>query len=996
MKSPLTFQSIILTLEKFWAERGCLIWQPHHTEVGAGTMNPGTVLRVLGPEPWNIAYVEPSIRPDDGRYGDNPNRLQQHYQYQVILKPDPGNPQELYLQSLEALGIDPREHDIRFVEDNWESPALGAWGLGWEVWLDGQEITQFTYFQQSGGFPLDPVAVELTYGLERIAIALQKINNFRDIQWAPGIKYGDVNLLNEREQSTYYFEVADVERLRALYDSYNAEAEACLARGLVMPAHDYILKMSHTFNVLDARGAIGVTERQAAFGRMRGLARKVSEAYLKQRQEQEYPLLEETADGGRQTADAQVGSDSAVSGQRSAVAATLLLEIGTEELPSADVDSAHKQLAELGAKLLDEARLTHGDVRVFSTPRRLALLVAEVAERQPDRELVVKGPPAGRAFDAQGLPTPAAEGFARKNGVEVSALERRTMDGGEYVVAVVSERGRSSFDVLTDMLPKLVAGLKFEKTMRWRAGDPTAFSRPVRWVVALLGDAVVPFAYGGLKSGRESRGLRPLGSKPIALASADAYLASMASARIEVDPEKRRGAILRQARKLAKEAGGVIADLDVLDEVVNLVERPTALLGSFAQESLVLPREALIAVMKKHQRYFPVQTKDGKLLPHFIAVRNGDTRHLDLVRDGNEQVIRARFADAAFFLREDSKLKLEDFLPRLRKLTFQAKLGSMLDKAGRIELLSAVLADRLGLSDADRVTTLRAAKLAKADLGSQMVVEMTSLQGIMGYEYAMASGETPEVALAIREQYGLPESRPGIVVALADRLDSLTGLFAAGLAPTGSADPFGLRRAALSVNQILIEHKLGFDLRAAVQAAADLLPATAPGGAGVIAEVLAFLAGRLRGQFLEMGYRYDLVDAVLAERGNNPAAAAAALKDLDGWVKREEWPMLLAAYARCARILRGAEGAASAVDSARLSDPAEGALAEATAAFKPAVSFAAFAQALSPAVPAINTFFDKVMVMDQDPAVRANRLALLGRVATLASGLADLSKVEGF
>ena len=570
------------------------------------------------------------------------------------------------------------------------------------------------------------------------------------------------------------------------------------------------------------------------------------------------------------------------------------------------------------------------------------------------------------------------------------------MDGGEYVVAVVSERGKSSFDVLADLLPKLVAGLKFEKTMRWRAGDPTAFSRPVRWVVALLGDTVVPFAYGGLRSGRESRGLRPLGSKPIALASADAYLAAMASARIEVDPEKRRGAILRQARKLAKEAGGVIADLDVLDEVVNLVERPTALLGSFAQESLVLPREALIAVMKKHQRYFPVQTKDGQLLPHFIAVRNGDTRHLDLVRDGNEQVIRARFADAAFFLREDSKLKLEDFLPRLSKLTFQAKLGSMLDKAGRIELLAAVLADRLGLNDADRVTALRAAKLAKADLGSQMVVEMTSLQGIMGYEYAMASGETPEVALAIREQYGLPESRPGIVVALADRLDSLTGLFAAGLAPSGSADPFGLRRAALSVNQILMEHKLAFDLRAAVQAAADLLPATAPGGAGVIAEVLAFLAGRLRGQLLEMGYRYDLVDAVLAERGNDPAAAIAALKDLDGWVKREEWPALLAAYARCARILRGAEGAASEVDSARLSDPAEVALAEATAAFRPAASVAAFAETLSPAVPAINTFFDKVMVMDQDPAVRANRLALLGRVASLASGLADLSKVEGF
>ncbi|HRF50878.1 MAG TPA: glycine--tRNA ligase subunit alpha, partial [Anaerolineales bacterium] len=469
MKTPLTFQHIILTLEKFWGERGCLIWQPHHTEVGAGTMNPGTVLRVLGPEPWNIAYVEPSIRPDDGRYGDNPNRLQQHYQYQVILKPDPGNPQELYLQSLEALGINPREHDIRFVEDNWESPALGAWGLGWEVWLDGQEITQFTYFQQSGGFPLDPVAVELTYGLERIAIALQKINNFRDIQWAPGIKYGDVNLMNEREQSTYYFEVADVERLRGLYDSYNAEAEACLARGLVLPAHDYVLKMSHTFNVLDARGAIGVTERQAAFGRMRGLARKVSEAYLKQRQELEYPLLAE--DEGRGAKDE--GGTPAIS-QPSSFAdrpSSLLLEIGTEELPAADVDGAQAQLAELGAKLLDDARLAHGEVRVFSTPRRLALLVADVAERQPDRELVVKGPPVSRAFDAQGLPTPAAEGFAKKNGVAIERLERRSVDGGEYVVAVVSERGRAASEVLAELLPKMIAGLKFEKAMRWRAGD---------------------------------------------------------------------------------------------------------------------------------------------------------------------------------------------------------------------------------------------------------------------------------------------------------------------------------------------------------------------------------------------------------------------------------------------------------------------------------------------------------------------------------------------
>jgi len=277
-KQDFSFQSIIMTLQDFWAKEGCLIWQPYYTQVGAGTMNPATALRVLGPEPWNVAYVEPSIRPDDGRYGENPNRLQMHYQFQVILKPDPGNPQEIYLHSLEALGIDPRQHDIRFVEDNWESPALGAWGLGWEVWLDGQEITQFTYFQQAGGQVLEPVSVEITYGLERIAIALQRVSSFREIQWNQAFTDGDVNLQAEQEHSKYYFEIADVERLRQMYDLFEAEARACLEQGLVLPAHDYVLKCSHTFNVLDTRGAIGVTERQAFFGRMRELSRRVADA----------------------------------------------------------------------------------------------------------------------------------------------------------------------------------------------------------------------------------------------------------------------------------------------------------------------------------------------------------------------------------------------------------------------------------------------------------------------------------------------------------------------------------------------------------------------------------------------------------------------------------------------------------------------------------------------------------------------------------------------
>ncbi|MHB9034204.1 MAG: glycine--tRNA ligase subunit alpha, partial [Anaerolineae bacterium] len=284
------FQQVIMRLQTFWSDRGCLIWQPHNVQVGAGTYNPATVLRVLGPEPWNVAYVEPSVRPDDGRYGQNPNRWGQYFQYQVILKPDPGNPLELYLDSLRALGIDTSKHDVRFVEDNWESPALGAWGLGWEVWLDGQEISQYTYFQQAGGMALDPVSVEITYGLERIVMVLQGVHAFQDITYYDGLTYGDLLLQNEIDSCIYNFEVAGVENLHKMFDLCEAEAQAAIEHELVLPSHDYVLKCSHLFNVLDARGAIGVTERARYFVRMRDLARLVSQIYVKQRESLGFPL----------------------------------------------------------------------------------------------------------------------------------------------------------------------------------------------------------------------------------------------------------------------------------------------------------------------------------------------------------------------------------------------------------------------------------------------------------------------------------------------------------------------------------------------------------------------------------------------------------------------------------------------------------------------------------------------------------------------------------
>ncbi len=1006
MSEPLNFQSIMMTLLDFWAKEGCLIWQPYYSQVGAGTYNPATALRVLGPEPWRVVYVEPSIRPDDGRYGENPNRMQMHYQIQVILKPDPGNPQEMYLRSLEALGIDPRKHDIRFVEDNWESPALGAWGLGWEVWLDGQEITQFTYFQQAGGYQLDPVSVEITYGLERIAIALQRVNSFRDIQWSPDRTDGDVNLQAEQEHSKYYFEIADVERLRRMYELFEAEANACLEQKLVLPAHDYVLKCSHTFNVLDTRGAIGVTERQAYFARMRDLSRRVAEAYMEQRQRLEYPWLQQAI---RETA-----SNAKASGERPALPAAtapqpFLLEIGTEELPAGDLDSALAQLGSRLPSLLDELRLAYGSLQVLGTPRRLVVYVEDLAARQTDLEEVVKGPPASRAFGPDGAPTPAAIGFARSKGLRVSDLQVREIEGGKYVTAVVRQEGKPALEVLAQALPGLIASLKFEKSMRWNSSN-AAFSRPVRWLLALLGEQVVPIQYAGLVSGNITRGLRFAPAEELPVSDAAAYFRAMHEQGVILDPGERKQRIWEHVQALAAEVGGQVAeDVDLLAEVTNLVEAPAALRGAFDPAHLALPREVLISVMKKHQRYFPVQT-DGKLLPYFIIVANkpsksaGDCQGADTIIEGNEHVIRARFADAAYFVREDRKRPLEAYLPRLSTLTFQYKLGSMLEKSQRVEKLVKDLAPLLSLDESGLATARRAAALCKADLATQMVVEMTSLQGVMGYYYALASGETPEVAQAIMEHYlprytgdALPTTKAGLAVGLADRLDTLTGLFAAGLAPSGNKDPFAQRRTALGLVQNLISSELELDLRQAVAMAAAHQPIAISDENR--AAVLTFIIERLRNLLLEQGYRYDVVDAVVAEQGYTPARAARAAAELSQWVGRPDWNTILPAYARCVRITRSV-GEKFDVLPESFVEPAEKtlytALQTAESASRRPGSVDDFLNAFLPMIPAINKFFDDVLVMAEDELLRRNRLGLVQRIAALANGAADLSRLEGF
>lgn len=998
MNQGLDFQSIIFKLQTYWASQGCLIWQPYYSQVGAGTMNPATFLRVLGPEPWRVAYEEPSVRPDDGRYGVNPNRLQQHYQFQVILKPDPGNPQELYLNSLLALGIDSKEHDIRFVEDNWESPALSAWGLGWEVWLDGQEITQFTYFQQAGGMVLDVPAVEITYGLERIAMTLQRVNDFKKIRWNQSRLYGDIYQVAEREHSTYYYEVADVPRLREMFSLFTQEAENALERGLVLPAYDNVIKCSHTFNVLDARGAVGFTERQTMFGKMRELSRKVAEAYYNQRKEMGFPWLQETQcpEVARQEAPLPV---------LEAPQADFLFEIGSEELPAGELDKVLEQLEAAFEKWLAEMRFSHGELKALGTPRRQTVWIRDLQTRQEDRSVEVKGPPADRAFDADGKATKIAEGFARSRGLDVSQLSVKEFPNGCYVVAQVEEKGKNTLELLSKALPTILADLKFSKSMRWNASG-ASFSRPVRWLLGIFGGKVVPFQFAGLESGSLTRGLRFAAEAEKQVGSLDEYQSYLRSQGIILDQNARRTEIWQQALNLAGSVNGRLADdQDLLAEIANLVERPTALLGSFDARYLAsLPAEVLIGVMKKHQRYIPVLDPEGKLTNHFIIVRNGDAQGADVVVDGNLQVVLARFADAEFFVREDMNKKLEDFVPKLSQLTFQKELGSMLEKTERIEALTANLAEKLGLNTEERQTAARIARLCKADLASEMVVEMTALQGVMGRYYARNSGETPEVSEGVFEYYlprtaedPLPAGEAAAVVGLADRLDSIVGLFAVGLIPTGNKDPFALRRAAIGLVSVLMGKGVDFDLREALREAGKTQKVAV--SKEVIEKAVAFIAGRMHNMLLEEGFRYDVIDAVEAVNGGNPGVARGMVETLNAWVAKPMWEELLPAFSRCVRMTRDLQEICQ-VDESVLVEEGEksllGALSDAETALKAAPSLENALAQVSKLVAPINSFFDQVLVMAEDPALRRSRLGLLQRVAGLMKPYADFSKLEGF
>lgn len=684
---------------------------------------------------------------------------------------------------------------------------------------------------------------------------------------------------------------------------------------------------------------------------------------------------------------------------------SFLFEIGCEEIPARFVRVAAEQLASKTEAWFEARHITIGSIRAFATPRRLAVYIKDVAESQANQVEVVRGPAAKIAKAEDGAWSKAAEGFARKNRVNLDTLELREDKGTAYVYAIKHSIGVKTEQVLRESFVEVINGLTFPKTMRWEESK-IRFIRPVRWLVCLYGDTVIPFTFTRITANRYSRGHRFLGDE-VAISHADQYQAELKAQAVIVDMDERQQSILAQIKELETINNWRIpVDSDLLEEVTQLVEFPTILSGRFASDYLKLPKEVLITTMREHQRYFPVESEAGELLPHFVTIRNGDSRSLHIVSQGNEKVLRARLADAEFFFQEDKKQTIDQAMQKLGQIVYQEELGSMADRVARIKHLAMAIAEEAKLTHQEKRVLERAATIAKFDQATNMIGEFPELEGYMGREYALLHGESQEVAEALYEQIlprnpddELPQSPIGTVLAMADRLDSLTSGFGIGLTASGSQDPYGFRKKAAAVVQLLLQNPHWYlsitkliDLAVQVVELNGRLKRLK---AEVSEELMEFFHLRLKALLTEQKIRYDVIDAVLAGDLSNLSLMIEKANVLMECVYRDDFKLEVEGFTRVSNLAAKADG--RPINEAFLRTTEEIALYEgwkhALVKFQQATNATAMYQALANLVPAIHTFFDHVMVMVEDENIKANRLALLREIHLLTDSYAAFNQL---
>jgi len=686
------------------------------------------------------------------------------------------------------------------------------------------------------------------------------------------------------------------------------------------------------------------------------------------------------------------------------LAKDLVFEIGTEEMPSAAVYSGIKQLGENAEKLLEENRFSYKEIRTMGTPRRLVLLVSALSEKQDDLVKEVKGPAKKAAYSDDGKPAAAAIGFARGQGVDVDTLVVKQVAQGEYVFAVKKEKGLSVAKVLPEILRQIASSITFPKAMRWDESD-TQFVRPARWLLALFGDTKIKFDFSGLKSDNLTWGHRFLADNPIKVEISNDYLSAMKKGKVLVDETERAQYIEKKAQEAAKKVGGnVVIHFNTFDEVVQLAEYPHVISGSFSKEYVKLPRDVLITSMESHQRYFPVENNKGTLLPFFIVVHNGDPKSDDIICRGHERVLRARLADAKFFFEEDQKKPLKDKVEKLKGVVFQEELGTVFDKTKRIEKLAAYIAKELQCKEDVIKNVKRAAYLCKADLVTEMVVEFPTLQGVMGREYALLSGENKATAAAIFEHYlpryagdALPGTLEGKILSIADKVDSIVGCFSIGFLPTGSEDPYALRRQAQGIISIFLENDFDLDLGYILMRSIDMYKAPKL-GLIIYADLGRFFRSRLRAQFLNEGFKYDVIDAVLALGISNPADLRNRINAVTSLRDTIEMEDVIIAFTRCSNLAKPELG--DCVKKNLLKEKEEKKLFEVMEKVVKSVNKEIGKRDYDQAIknlallrPDVDLFFDEILVMAKEKSTRENRLALLNKCVDCYLKVADFSKL---
>ena len=681
----------------------------------------------------------------------------------------------------------------------------------------------------------------------------------------------------------------------------------------------------------------------------------------------------------------------------------LLLEIGVEELPSRFGQTTLDQIENNLSKLLKEERVNFDNIDKYATPRRLTFVIKNLADKASDLEEEVKGPAKKIAVDEEGNFTKPALGFMKSKGLDPENVYFKQVGNAEYLFGTIKQSGKETAEILKNIIPTAIKNVTFPKAMRW-GGKNMRFARPIRWMVALLNDNVLDVNLEGIKASNVTKGHRFLGEREFEVNSVEDYFEKIEKNYIILDQHKRKAMIKEQAIEVANSLGGEVElDDDLLEEITFLVEYPTAFYGEFEEDYVKLPKEVVTTPMKEHQRYFPV-SKDGKLLPYFIAVRNGDSHRIDIVKAGNEKVLKARLADALFFYKEDTKKPLESFVDKLQTVVFQAKLGTVYDKSLRIDKLSQTILNELNMSESAK-NTQRAAKLCKADLVTNMVFEFTELQGIMGRDYAKVGGENEEVCQAIFEHYLpryagdiLPETNAGIALSIADKLDSIAGFFAIGIKPSGSQDPYALRRQALGILSILLDKKLSVNLNNLINAALDNYSNLEFNKEEVASQIVEFFVERVKNLFKDLGIRYDVIDAVLNNNLNDISDIHTRALELNRWLQKDELVEMLTAFNRVSTLAQKAT--IDIVKEELLKEDAEIKLYNVFKEIKLNVESLLVDKKYNEALdafatlrPLVDNLFDNVMVMDKDESVKENRLGLLKQIYSTMLTICDLSKI---